>query len=210
MERTVLVTGGVSRLGAAIADHLKSLSWRVIRSSHRADSNADIVADLSAPGGAEALFSAAVDLLDGKPLDALVNNAALFALDDTDVTALNYSAPKHLTELMAGRGGPGAVVNILDTRILNSPPVTPYEKSKAALRDYTLKSAREYAGILRINAVAPGPVLVPVEVHEPAGKTPFGRPDPNDVASAVAFLLNASATSGCIIPVDGGQCLAAP
>ena len=208
MERAVIVTGGVSRLGAVIADHLQSLGWRVIRSSHRADSNADIVADLSASGGADALFSAAKDILGGRPPDALVNNAAVFALDDTEVEALNYSAPKRLTELMAEREGVGAVVNIIDTRILNSPAITPYERSKAALRDYTLESARAYAGVLRVNAVAPGPVLVPVDVHEPAGRTPFGRPGSEDVASAVAFLLDAPATTACIVPVDGGQLIA--
>lgn len=205
MNRAVMVTGGVSRLGAAIADHLRTCGWRVIRSSHRAGANADIAADLSTPGGADALFAAAKELLGGRPPDALVNNAALFALDDTDVTALNYSAPRRLTELMAEREGVGAVVNILDTRILNSRAATPYERSKAALRDYTIESARIYAGVLRVNAVAPGPVLVPVGVHEPAGITPFGRPKSEDVAAAVAFLLNARAVTGCIVPVDGGQ-----
>lgn len=207
MERAVIVTGGVARLGAVIADHLVSLGWRVIRSSHRADPRAEITADLSSPGGAEKLFSRAKRLLGGRVPDALVNNAALFALDDTDVAALNFSAPKRLTELMAERDGTGAVVNILDTRILNSKAATPYEKSKAALRDYTLESARIYAGVLRVNAVAPGPVLAPVDVHESAGRTPFGRPKPEDVASAVAFLLDAPATTGSIIPVDGGQLL---
>jgi NAD(P)-dependent dehydrogenase (short-subunit alcohol dehydrogenase family) len=97
------------------------------------------------------------------------------------------------------------VVNILDSRILKRAPSTPYEKSKAALRDCTAECAARYQGVLRVNAVAPGPVLAPVDVHEPAGATPFGRPTPDDVAAAVAFLLDARATSGCIIPVDGGQ-----
>jgi NAD(P)-dependent dehydrogenase (short-subunit alcohol dehydrogenase family) len=36
---------------------------------------------------------------------------------------------------------------------------------------------------------------------------PLGRPRPEDVAKAVVFLLEANATTGCIIPVDGGQSL---
>ncbi|MBO7237424.1 MAG: SDR family oxidoreductase [Kiritimatiellae bacterium] len=203
--RSVVVTGGTTRLGAAIAEHRETLGWYVIRSSHRNDAGADIVVDLSRRGGAEELYAAAVSLLGGKEPDALVNNAALFALDDTDVMALNYNAPKRLIELMAERQKTGAVVNILDSRILNHAPSTPYEKSKASLRDCTVEYARRYSEVLRVNAVAPGPVLAPVDVHEPAGSTPLGRPTPGDVAAAVAFLLEARATTGCIIPVDGGQ-----
>jgi NAD(P)-dependent dehydrogenase (short-subunit alcohol dehydrogenase family) len=47
-----------------------------------------------------------------------------------------------------------------------------------------------------------------VAVREAAGETPLGRPSPEDVAGAVAFLLRVRATSGCVIPVDGGQSLA--
>jgi NAD(P)-dependent dehydrogenase (short-subunit alcohol dehydrogenase family) len=44
-------------------------------------------------------------------------------------------------------------------------------------------------------------------VSEKAGEMPLGRPLPEDVARAVVFLLEANATTGCIIPVDGGQSL---
>jgi 3alpha(or 20beta)-hydroxysteroid dehydrogenase len=108
---------------------------------------------------------------------------------------------------MSDRSDAGAVVNILDTRILNRQPKTPYEKSKADLMDFTLRAAKIYAGTLRVNAVCPGPVLAPESVHELAGFTPVGRPAPEDVAQAVSFLLNAKSTTGCIVPVDGGQSL---
>lgn len=202
--RSVVVTGGTVRLGAIIADRLEALGWNVVRTSHRSDPLADIVVDLSRAGGAEALFSEAVSLLGGKAPDALVNNAALFTLDDTDPIELNYRTPKRLIELMAAHPGVRSVVNVLDSRVLAREPLTPYEKSKAALRVCTIEYARRYSGIVRVNAVAPGPVLVPVDVREMAGTTPFGRPQPGDVASAVAFLLEAPATTGCIIPVDGG------
>lgn len=205
LKRVVLVTGGTTRLGAVIADYLELLSWRVIRTSHRADAGADIVVDLSRPDGPEMLFKAAEDLLGDDKLDAIVNNAALFALDDTDVMALNYYAPKRLIELMSKEAHSGVVVNILDSRILYREALTSYERSKKALKECTLEYARRYLGVLRVNAVAPGPVLVPTTVHEAAGRTPFGRPEPKDVARAVAFLLDASTTTGCIIPVDGGQ-----
>ena len=207
--RFVLVTGGTTRLGLAIAERLRADGWRVIASSHRADSGADIVADLSEPLGAARLYAACLRLLGGNPPDALVNNAALFAGDDAALEAVNLVAPQKLTMLMAGREtGRGAVVNILDCRVLcGAEGEGAYFRTKRALLDYTLKSAAMFAETLCVNAVAPGPVLVPTEVHEKAGETPFGRPAPEDVASAVSFLLSARATGGCVVPVDGGQSL---
>ena len=87
--RSVLVTGGTTRLGLAIAERLRADGWRVIASSHRADSGADIVADLSEPLGAAKLYAACLRLLGGNPPDALVNNAALFAGDDASLEAVN-------------------------------------------------------------------------------------------------------------------------
>ena len=81
-QRTVLVTGGTTRLGLAVAERLRASGWRVLTSSHRAAAGADLVADLSAPSGAAGLYAAAMRLLGGVPPDALVNNAALFTGDD--------------------------------------------------------------------------------------------------------------------------------
>ena len=207
--RSVLVTGGTTRIGLAIAERLRADGWRVIASSHRADSGADIVADLSEPLGAAKLYAACLRLLGGNPPDALVNNAALFAGDDAALEAVNLVAPQKLTMLMAGREtGRGAVVNVLDCRVLcGAEGEGAYFRTKRALLDYTLKSAAMFAETLCVNAVAPGPVLAPTDVHEKAGETPFGRPAPEDVASAVSFLLSARATGGCVVPVDGGQSL---
>ena len=207
--RSVLVTGGTTRIGLAIAERLRADGWRVIASSHRADSGADIVADLSEPLGAAKLYAACLRLLGGNPPDALVNNAALFAGDDASLEAVNLVAPQKLTMLMAGREtGRGAVVNVLDCRVLGGAEGDgAYFRTKRALLDYTLKSAAMFAETLCVNAVAPGPVLAPTDVHEKAGETPFGRPAPEDVASAVSFLLSARATGGCVVPVDGGQSL---
>ena len=208
--RTVLVTGGTVRLGAAIAARLRAGGWRVVSSSHRAGSGADAVADLSDPAGAARLYAAVCSLLGGRPPDALVNNAALFSGDEAAMEAVNLEAPKKLTMMMAGREeGRGAVVNVLDCRILGGADAGegPYARTKRALMEYTVKSAAMFADTLRVNAVAPGPVLAPEGVREAAGETPLGRPAPGDVAEAVAFLLDAAATSGCVVPVDGGQSL---
>lgn len=200
--RSVIVTGGTVRLGKAIAEHLRGHGWRVLTTSHRADAGADIVADLSEPMGAARLYAAALGLLGGQPPDALVNNAALFTGEASAIRAVNLESPRKLTMLMAGREtGRGAVVNVLDAREREGV----YGEAKRELGEYTLKSAAMFADTLRVNAVAPGPVLAPKDVHEKAGETPLGRPTPAAVARAVEFLLEAEATAGCTIPVDGGQ-----
>ena len=212
--RTALVTGGTRRLGRAIADRLRADGWRVLVSSHRADAGADLVADLSAPMGAAKLYAAALSALGGVPPDALVNNAGLFTGEDEAVEAVNLESPKKLTTLMAGReAGCGVVVNILDAAVLSevSPPsqCSPrYVATKQALHEFTMKAAAMFADTLRVNAVAPGPVFAPEGVHEKAAATPLGRPSAEAVADAVAFLLSAESTTGCTIPVDGGQHLA--
>ena len=210
--KSVLITGGTVRLGVVIAERLKADGWRVLTSSHRADAGADVVADLSAPGGAVKLYSAALQILGGNPPDALVNNAALFTGDAAAIAAVNLESPKKLTMLMAGREtGIGAIVNILDTKALDayrrlSTPIDAYLASKLALLDFTRSAAATFAATLRVNAVAPGPVLAPTEVHVKAGETLLARrPTPDDVAAAVAYLLGAESTTGAIIPVDAGQ-----
>ena len=220
--KSVLITGGTVRLGSVIAARLRAEGWRVITASHRADAGADLVADLAEPMGAARLYAAALKLLGGNPPDALVNNAALFTGDDAAIAAVNLEAPKKLTMLMAGREtGLGAVVNILDSVILGSlgsigsnakdpndsnDPNRPYLSSKRALLAFTRSAAAIFAATLRVNAVAPGPVLAPTEVHVKAGETLLDRrPTPNDVAAAVSYLLSAESTTGTIIPVDSGQ-----
>ena len=211
--KTAIVTGGTTRLGLAIAERLRGTGWRVLASSHRADAGADVVADLSDPMGAARLYADALSLLGGVPPDALVNNAALFVGGDDAVEAVNFAAPKKLTMMMAGReNGRGAVVNILDAALLRhgqaqgSSNASPrYSASKRALLDYTIKSAAMFADTLRVNAVAPGPVFAPAGVREKTGETLIGRPRAEDVAKAVEFLLEADATTGTVIPVDGGE-----
>lgn len=209
--KSVVVTGGTVRLGLAISAKLREDGWEVITTSHRSDAGADIVADLSEPMGAARLFAAACAKLGGRPPDALVNNAALFTGDDATLRMVNLESPRKLTMLMAGREeGVGCVVNILDCRVLGDVAESQrgaYADGKRELLEWTRKSAAMFSSSLRVNAVAPGPVMPPEGVHELAGETPLGRPTPEDVAAAVAFLLDARRTSGCVVPVDGGQSL---
>ena len=215
---TVLVTGGTVRLGLQISNRLRLDGWRVITSSHRADAGADIIADLSSPMGAARLYAEVLRMTGGLPPDALVNNAAIFnnapSVDEETakrIEMVNFISPQKLTMLMGGREtDSGSVVNIVDCAVLSAGEGGgAYLESKRALLEYTRRAAAMYAGVLRVNAVCPGPVMPPPGFSEKALPTPFGRPTADDVASAVSFLLSAKTTTSCVIPVDGGALLEA-
>ena len=215
MSGTVLVTGGARRLGKAIADALRARGWNVIAAS-RTSADASFAVDLAEPDGPARLFAAA--RATAPDLCAIVNNAGVFSHDFglspdmlARLRAVNVDAPRVLTDLLAAHGG-GAVVNIVDCRALSTARDndTPYLRTKRELLDATRADALRLAGHVRVNAVAPGPVLPPETCHERAGATPLGRhPTPSEVADAVAYLLSAESTTGVVIPVDGGQFLLA-
>ena len=212
MKGTVLVTGGARRLGKAIADALRACGWNVIAAS-RTSPDAAFAVDLAESDGPARLFAAARAA--APDLCAIVNNAAVFS-HDAELTpdeaarlhAVNVDTPRALTELLAAHGG--VVVNIADCRALGAAHAddTPYLRTKRELLEATRADAIRLAGRVRVNAVAPGPVLPPEACHERAGATPLGRhPTPQEVADAVAYLLSAESTTGAVIPVDGGQSL---
>ena len=229
MARSVLITGGARRIGRVIAETLAAQGWRVLVHARHAD-DADgrelaarlkggfLFGDLAAEGAAERLFQEAVR--QAPDLCAVVNNAATFslAMDLPEVEAqalwrVNVEVPQRLTELLHAylQAWGGAVVDLLDTRML--PPArarTLYETSKRELAESLVSRAKRFADLLRVNAVAPGPVLKPslAANSEPGGETLLPtRPTASDVAAAVAYLLSAESVTGQIIAVDSGQSL---
>lgn len=232
--KTALVTGGAVRIGRAICAALAREGCRVVVHYQRSSSAAaKLVAELRSSGaGAESVQGT----LDSErscrrvmkmafeafgSLDILVNNASVFhktALADVterkllDELRVNLFAPILLSREFAHRKRKGSIVNILDRRIVGTEAgCVPYLLSKKALAEFTTAAALELAPGIRVNGVAPGPVLPPSgrkrgKVTEPGGFLPVGRrPLPADVALAVMFLLKAHATTGQIIFVDGGQ-----
>ncbi|MDR2850263.1 MAG: SDR family oxidoreductase [Verrucomicrobiota bacterium] len=233
MKQTVLITGAALRLGAAIARTLARAGWSVVIHARRAAAQAEalraelapasvwtVTGDLLPPGGPDAVFDAA--LACAGRLDALVNNAAVFSRQPlASATAddferhwrLNALAPILLTQRLARhlaeRDAPGAVVNLLDQRIVRpAADAVPYLLSKKALEAYTFSAALGFAPRVRVNAVAPGAVLPPSDAaaSEPAGAFPLGAPPLADaVADAVRLLLDTPALTGQVLFIDGGQ-----
>ena len=114
-------------------------------------------------------------------------------------------------------GGGGAIVNMSSMwGLAGYPEWSPYITAKHAVSGMTKSAALEVAAQnIRINAVAPGPILTPLllrgwndDPSEASGRVPMrriGRPE--EVAHAVRWLLSdeASFVTGHIMPIDGGM-----
>ncbi|MGA9795049.1 MAG: SDR family oxidoreductase [Rhizomicrobium sp.] len=158
------------------------------------------------------------------PLTALINSASIFE-NDTWQTATRESWDKHmevnlrapfvLSQAFARqlpKDQDGAIVNLLDQRLLKpTPEFLSYSLSRAGLGWLTVTLAQALAPRIRVNAVGPGPTLK--ASHQSAENFERERastilehgPDPEDIAAAVRYLLEARAVTGQTIAVDGGQ-----
>jgi NAD(P)-dependent dehydrogenase (short-subunit alcohol dehydrogenase family) len=184
-----------------------------------------VQADVSNPGAVEAMVETAKARFGG--VDLLVNSASLFEKSpfpthDLEpwkrVTGVQIDGPFYVTNALAptmqARGG-GVIVNILDTAIWRPRPnFVAHAAGKAALLAMTRQLALELAPDIRVNAVAPGLILPPQKLNQTtvdrlAQETLLKRwGQPQDVAHAVRYLIEADYVTGQVIVVDGGQLLA--
>lgn len=234
--RNALVTGGGIRLGRAIAYGLMrrgvNAAIHYFHSEHGARQTAVegeaagvkvvmLKADLSDAAAAEGLAERARDALGG--LDIVVNSAAIMERRDLqDVTPedwnraldLNLRGPffvaKGAAAVMAEKGG--AIVNVADLAAFERWRHYPVHCiSKAGVVVMTELLAKALAPRIRVNAVAPGAVLLPDDWDEEARKrviasTPLARlGTPNDVVGAIVFLLEHDYVTGETLVVDGGR-----
>ncbi|MEM9966320.1 MAG: SDR family oxidoreductase [Asticcacaulis sp.] len=195
-----------------LCDELKRLNVRAV----------PLQADLSQPDSITRLIPSAVKALG--PLQVLVNNASVFQDDrpgSIEVGAwqthmnTNLLAPVLLSQAFAGQADlpdNASIINLIDQRVLNpSPPFFSYGLSKAGLWYATRTLAQGLAPKVRVNAVGPGPTLpsihqTPEEFEAEAASTLLQKPvTPEDIAAAVAYLIEARAVTGQMICVDSGQ-----
>ena len=241
--KTVLITGGAKRVGAAICRRLHAAGANLMLHYRASAGEARLLqAELNhARPSSVALIQA--DLLDlpklpsvveqtiqtyGR-LDALVNNASSFFPTPVgeiseaawnDLIGTNLQVPLFLAQAAAPalRKSQGAIVNLSDIhaeRPLKNFVI--YSIAKAGLAGLTRSLARELAPDVRVNAVAPGPILWPddesfdeLSRQRIISHTPLKREGtPEDIARAVHFLLaDANYITGETINVDGGRNMA--
>ena len=235
--KTALVTGAGVRIGREIAISLAGDGWTVAVHYRRSEREAREVVDLiRGAGGAAAPVRAdlaieaeAAALLprvcrEFGPVGCLVNNASEFERDEIgDMTRAswdlhleaNLRAPALLMQDMARLlpdGRSGAIVNLLDQRVLNpTPNFVSYTVSKAALWTLTRTMAMAMAPRIRVNAIGPGPTLPSkrqsqADFDRQIGKLPLRRAGtPQEIADALRFILAMPSMTGQMIALDGGQ-----
>jgi len=237
--KTALITGAARRVGAEIARTLHAAGANTVlhyRSSsedaaelarefnHQRPGSAALVSgDLLEIDQLPALATAAAQAFGG--LDILVNNASSFyptpvgditELDWDDLIGTNLKAPLFLSQAVAPalHANHGLVLNLADIhgmRPLRRHPV--YSIAKAGLIMLTKSLARELGPHVRVNAIAPGPVLWPDDGLDKAlqaeiiDRTALKRPGTaSDVArAALFFAAEAPYVTGQILAVDGGR-----
>jgi pteridine reductase len=236
---TALVTGGARRVGAAIVRALHGAGANVVIHCHRSLSAARALAATLEVTRPDSTAVIACDLLDTQALPQLigeaserfaalhllVNNASSFYPTPLggitlsqweDLIGTNLRAPLLLAQAAAPqlRRTQGALLNIADIhglRPLRDHVV--YSVAKAGLIMLTRALARELAPEVRVNAIAPGPVLWPdtplseERKEKIIERTPLQRAgSPDDIARAVLFLASeAPFVTGQILAVDGGR-----
>ncbi|HMY21528.1 MAG TPA: SDR family oxidoreductase [Polyangium sp.] len=237
MSKSVLVTGGGKRIGRAIAEALGKDGWSVAIHYHSSRADAESIAEIirSAGGKAaavqadlmrEAETSTLVERAESVvgPLEALINNAAVFERDTVESVTrdswdlhieTNLRAPFVLMQSFARRlpeGAHGNIINLLDQRVWNlGPTFTSYTVSKMGLWALTQSLAVALAPRIRVNAVGPGPTLpsirqTPEQFAAQCDRVPLRHgATPEDIANAVRYLLGARAVTGQMIAVDGGE-----
>jgi len=238
--KVVLITGAARRVGAAIARRLHGHGANLMLHYHASERDAlALQAELNARRAQSAALVKA-DLLDTAGLaeivrntiarfarvDALVNNASSFyptplgdisAAQWDDLMGSNLKAPLFLAQAAAPhlKKSGGSIVNIADIhaeRPLRHYVV--YSVAKAGLIGLTRSLARELGPDVRVNAVAPGPILWPedgsfdaVSRQRVISHTLLKRVgDPDDIARAVYYLVaEAPYVTGHVLTVDGGR-----
>jgi pteridine reductase len=235
-DKTALVTGAGTRVGAEIARALGAQRMRVAVHYHTSAAGAAATCDEIARAGGQAVpFQAdlrdvaqCANLVDRTlsqfaSLDLLVPNAANFErVALADITSNHFArafdtnllAPFSLVQRAAAalRAARGCVVFITcASRVTPYRNYLPYEVSKAALHQMMRVLALELAPDVRVNAVAPGTVLPPLDmgadtVAALAQRIPLGAcQGAGSVAEAVLYLARASFVTGSEILVDGGR-----
>lgn len=225
-----LITGGASRLGRVIAEHLAENNIDLIihhssRSRHDAKATREalgtqvevtlIERDLSDPAQLGSFFAGLA------PCDILINNAACFSesniaeltrpqlLETLEVNALS---PLRIAQQFSEQTTSGSIINILDRYIYSAATAhAGYILSKHMLAKITELLAVELAPSIRVNAVAPGMVLPPdidAKTYSPPAteNTLLKRlGSPAHIVSTILFLIQNDFITGEILFVDGGE-----
>lgn len=236
MNATALITGASKRIGKSIAEHLAGKGWNVIIHFNRSAEDAVIqVQQLNEKYPEQQFSSVMTDLANSQevqslipgivsqtgPFQLLVNNASVFDkaylkhtsedLYDAQMS-VNLKAPFLLIRDFANLCKKGNIINFVDTRVTsNKSKFAAYSLSKKALWELTKMAALELAPEIRVNAIAPGVTLAPVDEGEDylrklAQEIPMKQPGGVDpILKSIDYILENEHLTGQLLFADGGE-----
>jgi len=237
INKNILITGGATRIGKEIALHFSKKGWNIaihyFKSSSKAKSLKKIIdkndvkvilikADLKKTKQVEKIISIAKKKLG--TIDCLINNAALFEMDDildfttkrwNDHLNINLLAPAILIKQFAKQApnkNISNIINIIDQRVFKLTPIfMSYTLSKSALYTLTKTMAMRLGPNIKVNGIAPGPTIKSkrqsTEHFNNQAKSTLLKKSvsPEDICDTVEFLINNNSITGQVIAVDSGQ-----
>ena len=234
-SRIAFVTGSGRRLGRQLAFALADAGYDVILHANQSRDGAREAAEAIRARGREAhtVFGdlrsvAEIRRMAGEVssiaprLDLLVNNAGVFpfaSFEEVDEETwdmaldVNCKSAFFMTQSLVQslRDAAGSVVNLASAGGFEPwKQHIPYNVSKAGMIMLTRAMAKALAPAVRVNAVAPGVIIIPGEEeidHIPASRFPMQRyGTPDDLARAVLFLAEGNSyITGHILRVTGGS-----
>ena len=180
----IIITGGATRIGAAIAESLSGFNKEIVIQFNKSKISAEklkkkltlngtkvylIKADLSKDKDVQKIIKFAKTKL--KYFDCLINNASLFENDKLENfssdswenhISTNLKAPATLSKGFSKnvRGKNNNIINIIDQRVFKlTPYFFSYTISKTGLYTLTKTSAMSLSPFVRVNGIAPGPTI---------------------------------------------------
>ncbi len=229
-SKNVLVTGGAVRIGADICRAFADAGAHVVIHCNKSDHEAMVLLEqLGGTSVGHSIYQS--DFSDTElvgeiipeigQIDILINNAAIFSMhpmadEDFDTGQfqfdVNYwSAVELMRTFYAQDLEEGVIINILDQRINKIDELgASYPISKKALHEATLQAALQWGPKIRVNAVAPGPVLPAINFpgNKPAEKIVTRKDHEiakiSDLTDACLFLARTDSVTGNVIYVDCG------
>ncbi len=222
MTKSGLITGGAKRIGREISLFLAKKGYDIALHYNSSQSDAEKTAseikalgvrcklfkyDLADLSEVEKLIESVIQTY--KKPDILVNNASVFDKADIKNTStellsnqldINFKAPYILTRDFANLCKDGLVVNMIDNKIdLIDSVYSAYTLSKKALADLTRMSATQLADQIRVNAIAPGTILMPNKDIQPDCVTPTPQKSITDILDVLDKFIEDVSLTGKII-----------
>ena len=233
-RKQAIVTGSGKRIGREFAYFLAQLGYDlVLHYNHSKGSIEEIKSDLGNKYPNQLFYPLQFDLRnwtianqfvnnlpdDFKSVNLLINNASIYhqnTLLETepdqllDNFAVHCFTPYLLIKSFALKYKKGMIVNMTDSAIFrNTITHMPYVLSKRSLVEVTRLAAVELAPNIRVNAIAPGPVMPANDdldnFNKVVNATPLKKAvDMSGILSTLKFLMDNDNITGQIINVDSG------